>query len=301
MHFSEEACIWLSQSTGIPHFELDIARMSGANSSLMFLVGSTATCDSRKFVLRVIDDQQWLSEEPDLTFHESRALEETAKAGLRAPNSINFTSEDVGFGGPALLMSHLEGKVDILPVDTGKWLQSLASELASIHSHKADGFEWDYSSWVNRELLLPPSWTQIPQVWEKAIDIWLNASPDTTPVFIHRDYHPTNVLCKNGEVVGTVDWINACRGPAEIDIAHCRTNLVQMYSIQLADEFLAHYSELKGGFKYNYYWDIDSIFDMNLPEPEFYKPWFEFGLDVIPIEVLCKRIDDYLLHTMRHF
>jgi hypothetical protein len=73
-----------------------------------------------------------------------------------------------------------------------------------------------------------------------------------------------------------------------------------MYSIEAADDFLARYVELSG-FEYNYYWDIDSILDMNLPEPEFYTPWLEFGLDIIPIEVLRKRIDAYLEHVMKHF
>jgi aminoglycoside phosphotransferase (APT) family kinase protein len=301
MNFSEEARKWLSQSTGILNFELDITRMNGANSSLIFLVQSAVSSASEKFVLRVLDNKGWLAEEPDLIVHEATALKEAAKAGLRAPKLINCSSQDIGFGGPALLMSYMEGKVELFPTDTGKWLQSLADELVSIHNHKAEGFGWNFSSWVNRELLTPPAWTQIPDVWEKAIDIWLNHVPDSSPVFLHRDYHPTNVLCQKGEVIGTVDWINACRGPAEVDIAHCRTNFVQMESIEVADEFLKRYLERSTGFEYNYYWDIDSIFDMNLPDPEFYKPWLEFGLDNIPIEVLRRRIDAYLAHTMRHF
>ncbi len=300
MMFSEEAGLWLSQATNISHLNLDIEQMDGANSSLIFLVRSAIDPFSEKFVLRVLHNQKWLDEEPDLAVHEANALLETAKAGLRAPKLIAFTEDDIGFGGPAVLMSYLEGKVDIRPADFGKWNRSLARELVSIHQHKVEGFGWNFSSWVNREILAAPTWTKIPDVWEKAIGIWLNDVPDSPSVFIHRDYHPTNVLCGDGEVISTVDWINACLGPAEVDIAHCRTNLVQMYSIEAADDFLASYVELSG-FEYNYYWDIDSIFNMNLPEPEFYTPWLEFGLEVIPIEILRKRIDAYLEHVMEQF
>lgn len=42
--------------------------------------------------------------------------------------------------------------------------------------------------------------------------------PQVKPCFIHRDYHPTNILWVDDKVSGVVDWVNACRGPAGIDI-----------------------------------------------------------------------------------
>jgi aminoglycoside phosphotransferase (APT) family kinase protein len=119
-------------------------------------------------------------------------------------------------------------------------------------------------------------------------------------VFIHRDYHPTNVLWHKGAVSGVVDWINACRGPAGVDVAHCRTDLAQMCGPAAADQFLDAYREVAHGFAYNPYWDLDSILDVCLPQPSFYGPWREFGLGIIAPEVLRHRVDAHLEGVMRH-
>jgi hypothetical protein len=42
----------------------------------------------QRFVLRVLDNHEWLAEEPDLAAHEAAALEEAQKAGLRAPSLV---------------------------------------------------------------------------------------------------------------------------------------------------------------------------------------------------------------------
>ena len=116
--------------------------------------------------------------------------------------------------------------------------------------------------------------------------------------FIHRDYHPTNVLWCGGAVSGVVDWINACRGPAGVDVAHCRTNLAQMCGPDSADRFLDAYREVADGFIYDPYWDVDSMLDMCLPKPTFYEPWAHFGLDRIAPAEIMRRVDAYLERVM---
>ena len=97
---------------------------------------------------------------------------------------------------------------------------------------------------------------------------------------------------------GVVDWINACRGPAGVDVAHCRTNLAQMYGPDSADRFLDAYLDIADGFTYDPYWDIDSVLDMCLPQPTFYEPWSHFGLDRITADENMRRIDAYLERVM---
>ena len=137
--------------------------------------------------------------------------------------------------------------------------------------------------------------------WERAIEFWLNGNLSYTEarsVFIHRDYHPTNVLWRGGAVSGVVDWINACQGPAGVDVAHCRTNLVQMYGPEAADQFLNAYHDVSDGFVYNPYWDVDSVLDMCLPQPTYYEPWKHFGLGAIALDVMRQRVDAYLERVM---
>ena len=299
MTFSKNALDWLSQSTGIHPRHLEAVRLKGSTSSSIYRIQHATRADVGPFVLRVIDNHEWLSSEPDLAAHEAAALEEAYRAGLHAPRLIAYAAEDVGFGAPVVLMSFVDGTIELRPANLQDWLNGLAHELAAIHRHSALALPWRFTSWVNRATLAPPDWARHSQAWAKAIERILQPAPDSPLVFIHRDYHPTNVLFLNGAVTGVVDWINACRGPAGVDLAHCKTNLVMIMGVEVAEQFHAAYLTTAKDFIYDPYWDIDSILDMCLPEPGFYEPWLEFGLARITPEVLQQRIDQYLERVLR--
>ena len=92
----------------------------------------------------------------------------------------------------------------------------------------------------------PPALARHPQLWQKAIDIWRDGMPAHRPTFIHRDFHPGNVIWSRREVVGVVDWVNVCQGPVGVDLAHCRANLRATSGPEVADRFLAAYQSLTG-------------------------------------------------------
>jgi len=301
MHlFNKRVCSWLCESMGIQDQTLDIKELKGGISSSVFLIQSFKT-PSHKYVLRIIDKPKWLAEEPDLAAHEAAALYEAQKAGLQAPKLIAYSPSGSGLGAPLVLMSYLEGSIQLSPAPDQPWLEGLACQLALIHQHLADSFPWRFQSWVNKPSLSLPAWTHQPKFWGKAMDIILGGEPDSPKVFIHRDYHPMNLLWRHGAVNGVVDWVNACQGPAGVDVAHCRTNLVLMYGLEAAEQFLKSYLKAAPNFIYEPYWDLDSILDMCFPQPQFYQPWQEFGLDRIPATVLNQRVDLYLQEVMQHF
>jgi aminoglycoside/choline kinase family phosphotransferase len=76
--------------------------------------------------------------------------------------------------------------------------------------------------------------------------------------FIHRDFHPGNVLWSRGAVSGLVDWTNACTGPVGIDIATCRWNLQEWAGEDVATAFVTSYEELTGR-PHHPYWDVAKI------------------------------------------
>lgn len=300
--FNDDALDWLGHAIGAAGRGLDIEPMAGSTSSSLYLIKDTHGLALRQFVLRVLDNREWLADEPDLAHHEATALAEAQRAGLPAPGLVAYSGDDVGFGAPVVLMTFLAGKIELHPADFSSWLAELADQCAAIHRHSADAFPWRFRSWVNRAALTPPGWSAVSDVWQRAIDVWLAGAPETRAVFIHRDYHPTNVLWQGGTsggaISGVVDWINACRGPAGVDVAHCRNNLAQMYGPETADRFLDAYLAAAEGFVYDPYWDIDSLLDMSYPEPTFYEPWEHFGLKRIAPEETMRRIDAYLERVM---
>lgn len=296
--FHDDALEWLARSVGIDPGRLEITQMKGSTSSSVYLIQSDAGEGSERCVLRVLDNRAWLAQEPDLAAHEAAALEKANGAGLRAPKLVAYSSDEVGFGGPVVLMSFIDGKIDLQPRDFKNWLDRLASELAEIHRQEADAFPWRYRSWVEKESLAVPYWTSNPRLWGRAVRLVSGTAPAARQVFLHRDFHPANLLWREEAVTGVVDWINACRGPAGVDVAHCRTNLALMYGPAASEQFLASYVDVADGFDYHPYWDVDSILNSCAPEPSFYAPWQEFGLSLIPPEVLMHRADAHLEWVM---
>ena len=117
MIFGADAYEWLVKSIGPSTRNFDIVQMKGSTSSSVFLIQCSDGSNPQRLVLRVIDNQDWVAEEPDVADHEAAALEEARRANLRAPRLVAYSSEDVGFGAPVVLMSFLEGTVDLRPSD----------------------------------------------------------------------------------------------------------------------------------------------------------------------------------------
>jgi aminoglycoside phosphotransferase (APT) family kinase protein len=74
--------------------------------------------------------------------------------------------------------------------------------------------------------------------------------------FIHRDFHPGNVLWRGTGVSGVVDWANASLGSPEADVGHCRINIARHLGHEVADQLAARYRERSGRGAYEPYWDL---------------------------------------------
>jgi aminoglycoside/choline kinase family phosphotransferase len=57
-----------------------------------------------------------------------------------------------------------------------------------------------------------PSWADNTSAW-KALHERIAAGPPAAEGFLHRDYHPGNILWHNGRISGIVDWVNGCIDP----------------------------------------------------------------------------------------
>ena len=294
---SEDALWWLSYTTKVALESLRVAPMRGANSSSVYAVENAANARSRGFVLRVYSDAQWLRREPDVPMRECAALRQVKGCEVATPKFIAYATPDVGFGAPAVLMSRVSGHVELQPADLNDWCAQLAGALAQIHAQPTLYFGWNYTSWINEETLRVPAWTERPQLWQRAIEFWRAGPPTEKSVFLHRDFHPCNVLWRNGKISGVVDWVNACRGPRGVDVAHCRTNLAVLFGVEAADDFRDAYLEIAHGVHHPY-WDVASILDFSLPQPEFYRPWAEFGVEAFDWREMARRNEIYLASVM---
>jgi Ser/Thr protein kinase RdoA (MazF antagonist) len=263
--------------------------LPGATSSAVYAVTGAG---GARCVLRLFTDHDWLGREADLADHEAAALVHAARAGLPAPRLIARATR-AQCGHPAVLMTYVRGQVDLRPRRRRAWVKRLAETLARIHETGIDGFGWWYASWNPRTDAAMPSWFDDRTLWARVREIE-TVQPQPAPTFLHRDYHPANVLWLDGDVAGVVDWINACIGPAGVDVAHCRINLALMHGPQVADDFLLAYAAAVGGYEHDAHWDVDAAMSWGLADPAYYPPWRDFGLRQISRGVLRDRIRAFL-------
>jgi aminoglycoside phosphotransferase (APT) family kinase protein len=214
---------------------------------------------------------------------------------LPAPALVAVDAKGEHCGAPATLVWMLPGNVVLEPTDYEVWLDGLAAVAAQIHRVDAAGFPWKYRRYNDAEALAVPIWSSEPAAWKKAIDVVNWPQPSYRECFIHRDYHPSNVLWNNGAVSGVVDWVNGCRGPAGIDVGWCRHNLANLHSVRVAEDFLAAYIRRAGAdFEYDPYWDLMTVVEMLPGPPEMYDGWRASGVKKIPRETILERLDAYV-------
>lgn len=241
---NQQALRWIEAAVGHGATVQSVSPLVGATSSAVYAVDVSGKMGVIPLVLRLFDSAEWLREEPDLARREAWGLRTAGKARVLTPELVAFDETGKEAGLPAVLMTRLLGRVELQPENPEQWLRGMASALVTVHSVEADDAPWDYRSYVDIPSLVPPSWSS--ENWERAIAL-VNSPPPPVPTqLIHRDFHPNNVLWRAGRVSGIVDWPNACRGAAAMDVAWCRVNLAQLKGVAAANRFLAAYETAAG-------------------------------------------------------
>lgn len=293
---------WIEDALGGDHKFVQAKALPGSTSSEVYEIEAAKEGISSHFVLRLFSKADWLAQEPDLARHEAGSLNVAKNAGLPTPDLIAYEETAQSCGMPAVLMTKLSGSIVLKPENEAVWLEQMASALVCIHEQQAEGFSWDYFSYNNVLELERPVWSRHPDEWMRAFFIVAGVRPEAAEHLIHRDFHPANILWSGGEISGIVDWVNACRGPAGIDVGHCRLNLAQLYGVSTADRFLETYRRAAGeNFVYHPYWDLQALTDGLSGPPAVYPGWQAFGMTGLTDELMRHRLDEYLLSLLSRF
>ena len=274
---------WIEHSTG--HSVIAVTPLPGATSSTLYEV---LLDNASPLVARLFTNTEWLDVEPDLATHEASALAVLESIDLPTPELIAVDPLGEETGTPTVLMDRLPGKVRLPRRPDEGWLRGLASQLDVLHSAPVPTFDWTYRPWIDMTSPRPPEWTANPDMWDRAFGRYREGMPAEPACFLHRDYHPTNVLWLGDRVSGVVDWVNACLGPPSTDIAQCRLNLALMYGYRAAERFTQAV-----GSTYNPVWDLAPALSA-LPELRVYPPWHHFGLSHLTIETVRERIEEFV-------
>lgn len=293
---------WVKDAIGAGANIQSIEHLAGATSAVLHRLVVQQNGVTHRLVLRQLVDREWLAEESDILEHEAAAIELASQVSKAVPQLVALDPQGQACGVPVLLMTQVPGRVDLLPTDMDDWLFQQAEALLPFHAVKADFFLWHYRPYNRLDTLQVPDWSAVPDLWERAIEIVNGERPNTRHCFIHRDYHPTNVLWQDRKLSGVVDWLNGCYGAPNIDVAWCRGNLSGMFGVEAADRFLQAYQSVAGAvFDYHPYWDLMVTIEVLPGPPTVYRPWLDFGMTGLTDELIRERIDAYLASVLARF
>jgi aminoglycoside phosphotransferase (APT) family kinase protein len=208
---------WLAEH-GVPT-PRSMGRLEAATTADLFGIDDV--------VLRWYAGGTFLVEEPDALRREVAALTALADTRVPAPRLLAWSAEP-----PAVLMTRLPGEHRLDVADPG----AVGALLEWIHGVEREPFDrWSYRGYHEGVDLPPPRWWRDSVLWDRAVRISSDGPPACEAVFIHRDFHPGNLLWTSNDISGVVDWANACLGPAAFDVAHYRVNLATLVGPDVAD------------------------------------------------------------------
>lgn len=232
----EQTMAWLLDALDAVEV-VQVVPMPGTSTSAMHRVilgfsdGGQAAVVLRRYILEDV-----LAESPELPSDEVTALRLAASAAVPTPVLL---AADVGAERtdvPTVVMSCLTGKPRWEAGDRRRYLQGLSDAMAAVTDVDipAGTVVRSVSGYTQRSYD-PPRWAMQPQVWRRAIEIFHGPVPTGDLCFVHRDFHPGNVLWTRSRLSGLVDWQSAGIGPASIDPGHCRLNMLS-YDAHMADQ-----------------------------------------------------------------
>ena len=291
-----EALDWVSRQGPSGARVSSLRRLRGGTSSATHAV-NLRTLDGRlhRFVLRRFVRLDWLMREPDLAAREARALQRVDATSVPTPRLVAVDSDGTHCDVPALLTERLPGEIRVAERTPDGYFATMAGLLPEIHGVETNpAFErsMPYDTYADLASLQPPAWSCDPASWAGVIAEAQGPEPDTVRTFIHRDFHPGNVLWRRGRVSGLVDWTNASYGPPGVDLGHCRRNCAVLFGVEGADRFLAAYLDQPGSVDYAVHWDCRLLVDMESGEPD-PAQWHDVGRTDLNSAIMRQRLDAY--------
>ncbi|MCD9145992.1 phosphotransferase family protein [Streptomyces albireticuli] len=205
---------------------------------------------------------------------------------------------------PSLLMSLLPGSLRLDGEDIERKTELLARQLVAIHGVLVpEGARpRTYQAWTSPERVRLPENAKQPEVWQRAVEVIRQPPPAYRPCFLHRDFHPGNVLFA-GEgadltITGVVDWVETSWGPADLDVAHCSTALALLHGVpvgmRLADHYVAAGGTLSDDPADHLYWRVLDALAFAPDAEKVAEPWREIGREDLTPAVLAQRLEEYL-------
>ncbi|MFZ4179800.1 phosphotransferase family protein [Streptomyces sp. SudanB66_2053] len=280
-----------------------VDRLRGGWTSAMRGLHITGPDGTRSLVLRSFVTPFFVRHAEGLLTREADILRLLTATDVPAATLVAVDATARHCDHPSLLMTRLPGAVHLHDEGAGIRADELARLLVRVHRLRvpAPRRPRPYQAWASPDHVTTPATTRRPELWRRAADVVRREPPPYEGRFLHRDFHPGNVLFTGPDdaprVSGVVDWVETSWGPADLDVAHCATALALLHGAPAGMDFADRYTTAGGSLtpdpRAHLYWRCLDTLGYGDAE-KVAVPWRALGRTDLTPEVLTSRLEDYL-------
>ncbi|MEU8875742.1 phosphotransferase [Streptomyces javensis] len=280
----------------------------GITAEMRRLTIGTRDGSTRDLVLRSFVDPFYVGHAEDWLNREAGALSLLAGSGVPAPGLVAADPTAAHCAYPSLLMTHLAGRTVLDDEGLETRVPLLARQLVAIHALRPAERPRKYVTLTTADTVVTPRGADAA-AWAAAINVIRKPAPPYEGRFLHRDFQPGNVLfdvppprSTGVRITGVVDWAAASWGPADLDVAHCSTNLALLHGPAWGLRFAEAYEEAGGvlaaAASERLYWRVRDGLACSEEVRLVARPWREAGRAELTTRAVEGRLDAYITTLM---
>ncbi|WP_344211161.1 phosphotransferase family protein [Kribbella sancticallisti] len=280
----------------------------GMTAEMRRLTIGTRDGSTRDLVLRSFVDTFYLEHAEDWLNREAGALSLLTGTGVPAPGLVAVDPTAAQCEYPSLLMTHLAGRTILDDEGLEKRVPLLARQLVAIHALRPAERPRKYVALTTADTVVTPKGADAA-AWDAAIDVIRRPAPPYDGRFLHRDIQPGNVLFDlppqspaGPRITGVVDWAATSWGPADLDVAHCSTNLALLHGpacgLRLTEAYEEAGGVLAAAASERLYWQVRDALACSEEVQSVAQPWRQAGRTQLTARAVEKRLDAYVTALM---
>ncbi|HEX5597625.1 MAG TPA: aminoglycoside phosphotransferase family protein [Micromonosporaceae bacterium] len=280
----------------------------GITAEMRRLTIGTRDGSTRDLVLRSFVDPFYVGHAEDWLNREADALSLLTGTGVPAPGLVAVDPTAAHCEYPSLLMTHLAGRAVLDDEGLETRVPLLARQLVAIHALRPAERPRKYVALTTADTVVTPKGADAA-AWAAAIDMIRRPAPPYEGRFLHRDFQPGNVLFDvararpaGARITGVVDWTATSWGPADLDVAHCSTNLALLHGPAWGLRFAQAYEKAGGvlaaAASERLYWRVRDALACSEEVQLVAQPWREAGRTELTTRAVEERLDAYVTALM---
>ena len=220
--------------------------------------------DSTKKMLVRQHGEVDLKHNPHIAADEFKLLQLLHSVGLAVPEPYYLDQCGEIFPMPYVVIEYIEGETIFGSHDVEDFIPRLAMQLYRIH--EVDCAKLGVSFLPLHETRVAEKIGKRPEKLDDMLEegrirdvleaIW-PLSQQNRSVLLHGDFWPGNILWRDGQIMGVIDWEDAALGDPLADVANSRLELLWAFGIDAMRSFTHHYQSLADiDFTHLPYWDL---------------------------------------------